>query len=584
MTKALTLLIALTISVAGCSPGDQPATEVTNVPKAESADTVYINGKIYTVDGSNVWAEAVAIKDGKFVAVGTTADVKAMAGEGTEVVDLGGQFVMPGLIDTHTHPFVDGLKELGDLQFNFESSEATREEMQRQIAAYAEANPDREWIYGGMWPKGVFPGENGMRGDIDAVVPDRPVCLMDQGGHAYWCNTKALEITGVMDSDFVAPPFSIIERDENGLPSGTVREFALGHIKAFMPRATPEMYLETIDVVQGMFNKAGLTAHRTATGTEDGLRALQIAAGNGKLTMHWGVGLDVNYIESTYSFDERLEQISTRKQYESEFVKTDYAKIFIDGDLNGFGILLQEPFAGTDDEYGNLNIDPENAKKWLTEFDQQGISVQFHAIGDGSIQVVIDALVAAAEANGGKTNMRHYPDHNGLPTVEQLNRFAELNGLIGFAPYFGFTFPGIHESYEQFTGPERLQRLQPLRTALDAGLIVATGTDWASLPQIPFSIIEGMVHRRNPWVTEGESVVNNADEAITLEEAIRIYTLGGAYALLREDDMGSIETGKYADFIVLDRNLFEVPVDDIDSTEVLMTVFSGRVVYAREFD
>jgi hypothetical protein len=298
--------------------------------------------------------------------------------------------------------------------------------------------------------------------------------------------------------------------------------------------------------------------------------------------MHWGVGLDVNYIESTYSFDERIEQISNRKRYESEFIKVDYAKIFIDGDLNGFGILLQEPFAGTDDEYGNLNIDPENAKKWLTDFDQQGISVQFHAIGDGSIQVVIDALEAAAEANGGKPKMRHYPDHNGLPTVQQLDRIAELNGLIGFAPYFGFTFPGIHESYTQFVGSERLQRLMPLRTALDAGLILATGTDWASMPQIPFSIIEGMTHRRNPWVPEGESVINNAGEAITLEEAIRIYTLGGAYALLREDDLGSIETGKYADFIVLDRNLFEVPVDDIDSTEVLKTIFAGEVVYTAD--
>jgi len=577
----LFILILLVLTACSSAENESQSAPAVTEPSV-AADTVYTNGRIYTVNESQPWVEAVAIKDGRFISIGSDDDMAAVTGSSTTVVDLGGRFVMPGLIDTHTHPFVDGLKELGDLQFNFESAEATLEEMQRQIVAYAEANPNREWIYGGMWPKGVFPGENGMREDIDAVVLDRPVCLMDQGGHAYWCNTKALEISGVMDSDFVPPPFSIIERDETGQPSGTVREFALGHVKGFMPRPTPEMYLETIDVVQGIFNKAGVTAHRTATGTEDGLLALQSAAGNSKLTMHWGVGLDVNYIESTYSFDERMEQISNRKQYESEFVKADYAKIFIDGDLNGFGILLLEPFAGTDDEYGNLNIDPENAKKWLTEFDQQGISVHFHAIGDGSIQVVIDALEAAAEANGGKLKMRHYPDHNGLPTVEQLDRIAELNGLIGFAPYFGFTFPGIHESYTQFVGSERLQRLMPLRTALDAGLILGTGTDWASIPQIPFSIIEGMVQRRNPWVPEGESVINNAGEAITLKEAIHIYTLGGAYALLREDDLGSIETGKYADFIVLDRNLFEVPIDDIDSTEVLTTVFNGRVVYERD--
>ena len=573
------LLIALTFSLAGCSPSDQPISESEVTISSNSADTIYTNGKIYTVDDSNVWAEALAIKDGKFVAVGSAADVNAMVGDSTEVIDLGGQFVMPGFIDTHTHPFVDGLKELGDLQFNFESTEATLEEIQRQILAYAEANPDREWIFGGMWPKGVFPGENAMREDIDAVVPDTPVCLMDQGGHSYWCNTLALEISGVMDPDFVTPPFSIIERDENGLPSGTVRESALGHVKAFMPRTTPEMYLGAIDIVQDIFNKAGVTAHRTATGTEDGLRALQIAANSNNLTLHWGVGLDVNYLESTYSFDERMEQIANRKQYESEFVKADYAKIFIDGDVNGFRILLQEPFENTDDEYGNLSIDPENAKKWLSEFDQQGISVQFHAIGDGSIEVVIEALEAAAEANGGKLKMRHYPDHNTFPSLDQMSRLAELTGLVGFAPYHAFTFPGVHDSYVPFLGEERIKGMQPARTALDAGAIIATGTDWASLPQEPFPLLEGMIHRRNPWVPADESVANNADQAISLKEAIRAYTLGGAYALLRENDLGSIETGKYADFIILDRNLFEIPIDDIDSTEVLKTIFAGEVVY-----
>ena len=551
----------------------RPAPEVT-------ADTIYQNGRIYTVNDSQPWAEAVAIRDGRFIAAGSNAEVTRYAGPETTLVDLEGQFVMPGLIDTHTHPFVDGLKELGDLSFDFSDRTASLEEMQRQIAAYAEANPDREWIFGGMWPKGVFPGENAMRQDLDAILPDRPICLMDQGGHAYWCNTRALEISGVMDPDFDAPAFSIIERDENGVPSGTIRETALGHVKSFMPKPTLQMHLEAIGIVQQIFNAAGLTAHRTATGTEGGLKALSVAAEAGDLTMHWGVGLDVNYLESTYSFEERMQQIANRKQYVTEFVKTDYAKIFIDGDLNGFGILLLEPFSGTE-EYGNLTIDPANASSWLQDFDKQGISVQFHAIGDGSIQVVIDAMEATAQANGGKLNTRHYPDHNGLPTVSQINRMAELNGLIGFAPYFGFTFPGIHESYDQFVGPERVKRLQPLRTALDAGAVIATGTDWASLPQIPFSIIEGMLHRRNPWVAEGESVVNDASQAISLEEAVRAYTLGGAYALLRENDLGSIEVGKYADFIVLDRNIFEIPIDDIDSTDVLQTVFNGKVVYVR---
>jgi hypothetical protein len=167
----------------------------------------------------------------------------------------------------------------------------------------------------------------------------------------------------------------------------------------------------------------------------------------------------------------------------------------------------------------------------------------------------------------------------GFITPEQIDRMVELTGVIGFAPYFSFTFPGIHESYLQFVGKERLARMQPARTALDAGAIIATGTDYSSLPQDPWPLLEGMVHRRNPWVGEDESEANNSAEAITLEEAIYTYTMGGAYAMLAEDRIGSIEEGKYADFLVLDRNLLEIPVDDINETEVLKTIFSGRVVY-----
>ena len=580
MCRTMPLLLLASFLTA-CSQETQTQDQTVVTSTVERAETVYMNGVIYTVNEAQPWVDAVAIKDGKFLVVGTNSDVRAVTGEDTEVVDLGGQFAMPGLIDTHTHPFVDGYKQLGGLSLDLETAPASLEEIQRQVSEYADANPDREWIFGGMWPKGLFPGENAHRSWLDAAVPDRPTCLMDQGGHSYWCNTFALETAGMMDPDFEPPAFSIVERDEDGLPSGTIRETALGHMKGFMPRPTMDMSLQAIELVQNLFNAQGITAHRTATGNELGLQALQQVAANGDLTLHWAVGMDVNYLESTYSFEERMAQIARRKQYESEFVKTDYAKIFIDGDVNGFGIRLLEPFEGTTDEYGNLAIDPDDAARWLTDFDQQGISVQFHAIGDGSIQVVIDSLQAAVDANGGALQTRHYPDHNGLPTEAQIVRLVELNGIIGFAPSFGFTFPGVHESYLQFLGPDRLKRLQPLRSALDAGAIIATGTDWASLPQDPWPLIEGMTHRRNPWVAEGESESNNAAEAITVEEAIRAYTLGGAHAILREDDIGSIEVGKYADFIVLDRNLTRIDNDDIDQTRVLMTVFSGRVVFEK---
>lgn len=156
-----------------------------------------------------------------------------------------------------------------------------------------------------------------------------------------------------------------------------------------------------------------------------------------------------------------------------------------------------------------------------------------------------------------------------------------MNRLIGYAPYFAFQFPSIHGSYVEFLGEDILPMLQPARATLDAGAMIATGTDFSSLPQDPWPLLEGMVHRRNPWVPADQSVANGPEQAITLEEAIRAYTIWGAHALLAEDAIGSIELGKYADFIVLDRNLLEIPVDDISETEVLRTVFNGEVVYGR---
>lgn len=559
---SLALLACVTL---GCSSGDV-------------ADVVYTNGKIYTVNETQPWAEAVAIKDSRFVVVGSNDDIAAVTGAGTETVDLNGQFVMPGLIDTHTHPFSSAIQVLDQLVLD---DPKDLEDIQQQVLAYAEAHPDKEWIEGLAWPKGMFERENAMREWLDEVVTDRPVSLMDQGGHARWVNTKALEVTGIMDPDFVVPQYGVVERDENGLPSGTVRETMTGYLATFAPSPGPELYAEALTYVQRLFNENGITAHRTAQGTEDGLRALDTAAKSGDLSLHWAVSLDVNLGESRFPYEERMRQIDNRSQFASDYVSVDFAKIFVDSDLNGFGINLKEPFQGTSDEYGSMTIEPEELTRLVTMLDEQGLSVHFHAIGDQTIEHVLDALQAAADANGGTPKMRHYPDHMGFITPDQIRRMVELNGVIGFAPYFSFTFPGIHESYLQFVGKERLARMQPARTALDAGAIIATGTDYSSLPQDPWPLIEGMVHRRNPWLPEGESEANNSAETITLEEAIYAYTMGGAHAMLAEDRLGSIEQGKFADFIVLDRNLVEIPMDDISETDVLVTVFSGRVVYER---
>lgn len=547
----------------------------TYAPK-ESADTIYTNGKIYTVNETQPWAEAVAIKDGKLIKVGSTTDVEKLTSENTEVIDLAGKFVMPGLVDTHTHPFVSSFDMLDN--FTLDPVPESLEDIQNQVRAYINANPDTEWVLGAAWPKGLFPMENAMREWLDEVSTEIPITLLDQGGHAFWNNTIALEKGGMMDPDFKAPKFGVVERDEKGVPTGTIRDASMGRLRQVMPKASADQYLKAALFTQEVFNEKGVTAHRTAQGNENGLSSLKQLTKENKLSLHWAVSLDVNFFDSPYSFEERMEQIGNRKQFASEFVGTDFAKIFVDGDLNGYGIKMKKPFEGTTDEYGSLQIEPDELTRLVKLLDKQEISIQFHAIGSQSIEHVVEALEAASESNGGQLNVRHYPDHLGFISLDQINRLVKVNGLIGFAPYFAFTFPGIHESYTQYVGKERLSNMQPIRTALDAGATIGTGTDWSSLPQDPWPLIEGMTNRKNPW--DANSEANNASESITLAEAIHVYTLGGAHALLKEDKIGSLEVGKYADFIILNQNLFEISPDDIDQTKVLNTIFNGKEVFA----
>ena len=563
--KNLILFLGLVALIVSCAT--EPA-----------ADIIYLNGRFYTVDQDLPWAEAVAIKDGKYIRVGTAEEVEAVQGDHTQVIDLNGHFVMPGLIDAHTHPFLSAFQLLD--QLILEEPLESLEDIQKQVVAYVKAHPEKKWIEGFAWPKGLFPMENPHRDWLDAVLPDIPISLMDQGGHSYWCNTAALEKAGMLADDYREPEFAIIERDDQGVPTGTIREAALGQMKSFIPKPSSALYLESISLVQDLFLSQGVTAHRTATGSIDVLKALHEASKQNLLALHWAVSLDINYHESTYSFEERMDQIENRKQYESEFVYTDYVKIFVDGDLNGYGIKMLEPFEGTESEYGHMSIEPNTLNELTHLLDQKGLSIQYHCIGGASIRAVADAFEYAAEKNGGSLKTRHFPDHMGFPAIEDLKRMIKLNPLIGYAPYFAFTFPGIHESYIQFVGEEQVFNLQPVRSTLDAGAIVATGTDWASLPMDPWPLIEGLTNRKNPWDPNSDS--NNPSESVTLEEAIYIYTMGGAYAMLKEDLIGSIKEGKFADFVVLNHNLFEIQDTDISETQVKLTVFNGKEVFNHE--
>ena len=290
----------------------------------DTAEAVYRNGKIYTVDGSQPWVEAVAIKDGKFLVVGSNADAEAVTGDGTEVVDLGGQFVMPGIVDLHVHPFATPLFNMINLDF---SDPYDTDLMIEELKAFAEANPDKTWLRGGSWGVGHFPGNNPGKELIDAIVPDRPVVLIDQTGHNYWVNSKALELAGI-DAETPTDDKYVIEKDAaTGEPTGTVRESAMRLVEQAADWPTLEEYYPAVQDVFREFNSEGVTSMGTAEGSSRWLDIVQAMEEAGDLDMRLFVGWDWHlHITTPYTDEEMDAQIADRAKYASDMVEPNFGQ------------------------------------------------------------------------------------------------------------------------------------------------------------------------------------------------------------------------------------------------------------------
>jgi predicted amidohydrolase YtcJ len=575
-SKQLRLCVAsiVFLACAGCSKQAGPTTAAQ--PAAQVAETVYRNGKIYTVDEARPWVEAVAIKDGKLIAVGSNDDVGAYVSEVTEVIELQGKMVMPGIVDLHVHPFVTPLFNIINLDF---SDPTNPETMMSELGEFAASHPDKKWIRGGSWGVGVFPGNNPSKALIDEVVSDRPVVLIDQTGHSYWLNSKGLELVGI-DADTVSDGLNIIEKDaKTGEPTGVVRESALRLVEKVAEQPTEAEYAEAFAGVFREFNSGGVTSMQTAEGNARWLDVVQGLEGNGHLTMRLFIGWDWHTHQTTpYTNDEMDEQIAQRAKYESALVSPNYVKIFLDGAPDGYAVPFLEPYADGSGKHGVGKISPDELRDVVIAFDAQGVGTFMHSIGDASTRAALDAIEAARKANG-QTGVRHKIAHLTWVHPDDVPRFGTIPGVAGeispAVPYPSAAF----ESYIDLVGEERYQRVFAARSLIDAGAHLGYGSDWLTLiPPSPWMPMQGFVTRRNPAAPEKGELGQN--ETLTVEQVIRVFTINGAYAVGAEEQIGSIEVGKAADLIVLDRNLFEIPPTDIRNVRVLRTVLAGRVVHS----
>ncbi len=550
-----TVAIGLTGLAAGCS---KPV-----------ADVVYHNGRIYTLDDRQPWAEAVAIKDGKFVLVGTDAAVLDLAERETRRVDLKGLMVLPGLFDSHIQPLCGQLRRL-ELQLPRAASPA---EILSAVESYAAAHADTEWIRGGKYDASLFADAAPHRQMLDAIVRDRAVYLEERRGNAVWVNSRALELAGVT-ARTRSPVGGLIERDEAGEPTGVFRGEAIALIRDHIPPYDYGVQRDAAKDIVAELHSYGVTGVKAAPGDRVALKVFNELDRQGNLPMRIAVATPWRDPCPPQLQAERELILEDWFPWHSPHVYSQYVKIDADGAPTGTAAMVEPHRDGSN---GRLLQSRRAFRAAVIRFDYANRSIMLDSIGDAAARSALD-WIADARASNPRTSMRHQLAHSMFVSSIDLARCAALDVVVEFSPPLWMptaAFPGVLEAWLE---PERIERAFPVRTAFESGAVVVFGSDWPEGPSPnPWPAIEALVTRANP--TGEPHGVFGADQAIGLAEALKGYTINGAYAMHKEAETGSIEAGKSADMIVLNQNLFEIPPDRIGETRVWWTVFEGRVIY-----
>ncbi|HSF15448.1 MAG TPA: amidohydrolase [Vicinamibacteria bacterium] len=536
----------------------------------ESADLVIRGGTVYMMNEARSWAESVAISAGQIVFVGADEDVDAFVGSETRVVSLDGEMVLPGFHDSHVH-LVTGGVELGQCNLNGLESRLAVLEAIESCAREASAS---DWIVGGGWDLPLFPDANPHRQELDRIAPDQAVYLSSADGHSAWVNSKALALAGI-DRNTPDPVNGRIEHDEAGEPSGTLREAATGLIERNLPRLSEDDYARGLKRGLAMANQFGITSVIEANGTDPVLAAYERLARSGELTARVRVSLSIDETRDETQVDELLAKRAHAGR--SEFLRADAAKIFADGVIEAHTAALLEPYVGSSSA-GQLEIPRERLQPLVARLDREGFQVHFHAIGDRAIRESLDALEEARRRNGIRDS-RHHIAHIELFHPDDIPRFQKLGVVANFQPLWAYADRYITDLTEPFLGPERSRWLYPIKTVVDSGAVAAAGSDWSVSSMNPLDAIQVALTRKG-LSGEGESWIS--EERVDLPTMLRAYTEAGAYLQHHDDRTGSIEVGKAADIIILEKNLFDVPQSEIAGVEVLLTILGGKEVYRDE--
>ena len=535
------------------------------------ADLILRGGAVYTMDPNRPWAEAVAIREGRIVFVGTVEGAQRFAGRGTRILDLPGKMVLPGFIDSHAHPLSGGL-ELDECNLYDAKTPA---EVEGIIRAYAQAHPQLDWVRGNGWQLPVFPHASPTREQLDRAVPDRPAFFWAADGHSGWANSKALALAGIT-RDTRDPANGRIERDpRTGEPTGTLREAAVGLVTAKLPAYTREARIGAVRRALAEANRFGITGITDADAGEEHVLAYSAVEEDGGLTARVTLAL---HVDDQAPIAPQVAALTALRQQHARGGRLllGQAKLYADGVLESRTAALLAPYLDRPGDAGPLVYSPEELAARVAALDLAGFQIHIHAIGDRAIRVSLDALRHAAEANPPRER-RPILAHIELFDPADLPRFRREGVIASAQPLWAQADDYITELTEPALGPARSRWLYPLGTLLASGTIVAGGSDWSVSSLNPLEGIQVALTRRAPEAPAGPAWL--PQEQARLPEMLAAYTIGSAYAARLERETGSLEVGKLADVIVLDRNLFEIAPTEIHQAKVLLTLLGGRTVY-----
>jgi predicted amidohydrolase YtcJ len=545
------------------------------------ADVVLRNGKIYTADPARSIKQAIAFSGNTILVVGDDSDMEKLIGPATKVVNLGGKLVLPGLIDTHIHPIIGAVN---GAKCSLAGVKATIDALKPVIQACLakDTGGADEWFEAAQLDNYGF---QATAKDLDTIEAKRPIALDGNDGHTVWVNSRGLELLGVT-AETPDPPGGKISRDASGAPTGSFADSAAIFVAEKIPAPSVEEQAALTAAELKKMSAFGLTSLMDAYVSPTEAKVWRLLYDSGKLPMR--VRMAIYVADPSDDSDKavsRLVAASKAGDVDPDFLRSGVVKVFADGVMEypAQTAALLSPYLDADgkptDKKGELYFDPERFARLVQKLDAAGLTVHIHAIGDYAVRASLDAFSAAREANGDRDN-RHQIAHLQLVDPADFARFKGLGVIADMQLEWAKREPATEGPLEPYLGSDRYRYLYPAGSLHQAGAMIIGGSDWDISSYNPFRTFQTGVTRAGGY---GQMPLN-IDERIPLTTAIDAYTINAAYAMKQDKTTGSLEAGKRADLVVLDRDILSVDPETIQDTKVLATYLDGRLVYSAAED